>query len=123
MTSGPSSSSSSSSSSTSVIAWRTRLLPGQEEAYARTHRRVPESLANALREAGVVEWRIWRDGLTLVHLIETTHGKDEMERRLAQVRPSDPDWDALIATMVDQDPATMVELPLIWGLDGAGQRP
>jgi L-rhamnose mutarotase len=108
---------------TSVIAWRTRLLPGQEEAYTRTHRRVPETLATALRESGVVEWRIWRDGLTLVHLIETTHGKAEMERRMRQLRPSDPEWDALIATMVDQDPSTMVELPLIWGLDGDGQRP
>jgi L-rhamnose mutarotase len=111
------------SAPTTTGIWRTRLFPGQEEAYTRTHRRVPETLASALRDAGVVQWRIWRDGLSVIHLIETTHGKDEMVERLAAAGPIDPVWDALIATMVDHDGAPMVELPLVWGLDADGQHP
>lgn len=84
-----------------TIGWRTRLLPGAEEDYARIHRRIPEPVAAALRSAGVVQWRIWRDGLTLFHVIETTQGMQEMGRRMSRLGPVDPDWDELIAAMLD----------------------
>jgi L-rhamnose mutarotase len=104
-----------------TIGWRTRLLPGTEDEYARVHRRIPEPVAAALRSAGVVQWRIWRDGLTLFHVIETTDGMDEMGRRMSRLGPVDPDWDELIATMVDAAEGTQVALPLIWGMDGQAQ--
>jgi L-rhamnose mutarotase len=104
-----------------TIGWRTRLRPGTEQEYTRVHRRIPEPVAAALRSAGVVQWRIWRDGLTLFHVIETTDGIDEMGRRMSAIGPVDPDWDELIATMVDAAEGTQAALPLIWGMDGQEQ--
>jgi L-rhamnose mutarotase len=104
-----------------TVGWRTRLLPGAEEAYTRVHSRLPEAVASALRSAGVVEWRIWRDGETLFHVIETTHGREEMARRMAELGPIDPEWDALISTLVDPSEESSALLPLVWGMDGATQ--
>lgn len=104
-----------------IVGWRTRLLPGSEEAYMRTHSRIPDAVAEALRAAGVVDWRIWRDGLTLFHVIETRDGRDAMGERMAAIGPIDPDWDELIATMVDQAEDSGALLPLVWGMDDGGQ--
>ena len=100
-----------------IVGRRTRLRPGTEEAYTRVHRRIPEPVAAALRSAGVVRWRIWRDGLALFHMIETTHGMEEMGRRMSLLGAVDPDWDDLIATLVDPAEGTQADLPLVWGMD------
>jgi L-rhamnose mutarotase len=104
-----------------TIAWRTRLVPGAQESYSRIHSRIPEPIAAALRDAGVIEWRIWRDGLTLFHLITTTDGRDAMGRRMDALGPIDPQWDALIATMVDAVDGSSALLPLVWGMDAGHQ--
>jgi L-rhamnose mutarotase len=104
-----------------IVGWRTRLRPGAEDEYTRVHSRIPDAVASALRTAGVVQWRIWRDGTTLFHVIETTHGREEMGRRMAELGPIDPDWDALIATMLDPAEDAADLLPLVWGMDGATQ--
>lgn len=100
-----------------TVGRRTRLLPGKEEEYDRVHARIPEPVAAALRTAGVVRWRIWRDGLTLFHVIETTQGIEEMSRRMSRIGPVDPAWDELIATMVAADEGSSAALPLVWGMD------
>lgn len=53
-----------------TIALHTRLKPGREADYDRIHAEIPADLGVALREAGVSNWRIWRDGLDLFHLVE-----------------------------------------------------
>ncbi|WP_405970656.1 L-rhamnose mutarotase [Streptomyces sp. NBC_00988] len=52
------------------VALHTRLRPGMEEAYEETHREVPAALVHDLKARGVVEWRIWRHGRDLFHLVE-----------------------------------------------------
>jgi L-rhamnose mutarotase len=52
-----------------VIALYTRLRPGQEQAYEQFHRVVPEDIAADLSERGVHDWRIWRHGRDLFHLV------------------------------------------------------
>jgi L-rhamnose mutarotase len=111
----------SSSPTHEIVGWRTRLLPGAEDDYSRIHRRIPEPVAAALRDAGVVEWRIWRDGTTLFHTIETTHGRDEMGRRMAALGPIDPEWDARIAAMLDPEEGASALIPLVWGMDAESQ--
>jgi L-rhamnose mutarotase len=106
-----------------TIAWRTRLTPGSEEAYSRIHARVPDAIADALRQAGVIEWRIWRDGTTLLHVITTRDGRDAMGERMDALGPIDPTWDALIATMIDAAEESRALLPLVWGMDASGQSP
>src|SRR5204863_9322394 len=51
-------------------ALHTRLKAGAEDAYDELHARVPDDLAVALRDAGVRDWRIWRDGLDVFHLVD-----------------------------------------------------
>lgn len=53
-----------------LIALHTRLRPGMEEPYEEVHRVVPAELVRDLRARGVVEWRIWRHGRDLYHLVE-----------------------------------------------------
>ena len=106
-----------------LVGYRTRLTPGQLERYTETHSRIPERIAEALRGAGVIAWNIWADGETLFHTILTTHGRDAMGEAMAALGPLDPEWDALIATMVDDSPAASAVLPLVWHLDGSTQGP
>ena len=112
---------SSPSPTTEIVGWRTRILPGFEEEYARVHSRIPDAVAAALRTAGVLEWRIWRDGRTLFHVIETTHGRNAMGARMAELGPIDPAWDELIATMLDASDDAGALLPLVWGMDAGEQ--
>ena len=51
-------------------ALHTRLHEDATEAYDRLHARVPEDLLVALQEAGVRDWRIWRHGRDVFHLVD-----------------------------------------------------
>jgi L-rhamnose mutarotase len=48
----------------------TRLKPGMEEAYEAFHAVVPADIVDDLRARGVSQWRIWRRGRELFHLVE-----------------------------------------------------
>jgi L-rhamnose mutarotase len=52
------------------IALHTRLHADQVAEYERVHAAVPADLMAALRSAGVRDWRIWRDGTDLFHLVD-----------------------------------------------------
>lgn len=52
------------------VALHTRLLPGCEETYEAIHAEIPTELARSLQRAGVRDWRIWRNGQDLFHLID-----------------------------------------------------
>ncbi|MEJ5867211.1 L-rhamnose mutarotase [Pseudokineococcus sp. 5B2Z-1] len=53
-----------------IVALHSRLVPGHEEDYDRDHARVPDDLAEAFARHGIRDWRIWRDGLDVFHLVE-----------------------------------------------------
>lgn len=100
---------------------RTTLRPGAVDDYRVAHRRIPEVVESALRDAGVQRWSIWRDGERLVHVVESADGFAAVARRVAALGPLDPDWDSLIASLVDDAPESTVGLEPIWSLDGRGQ--
>ncbi|MGN8552156.1 UNVERIFIED_CONTAM: L-rhamnose mutarotase [Microbacterium sp. SLM126] len=97
-----------------LMIHRTTLRDGAIDAYREIHSRVPDAVADALRGAGVRKWSIWRDGTQLIHVIETHHGLDEMERRVAALGPIDPTWDALIAPLGQPGEASSSRLEPIW---------
>ena len=99
-----------------VEGFRTRLRPGAAPDYRRVHARIPEPLAAALAECGLVSWRIWIDGETLFHAIETRDGREAMIERMSRRPPVDRAWDALIDTLVDPDPAAATSLDPVWEL-------
>src|SRR5699024_6494403 len=72
------------------IALHTRIAEGREGDYDREHARIPDELDAALRAAGVHEWRIWRDGRDIFHVVEV-EDYSAMRRRLAE-DPANQRW-------------------------------
>ncbi|MDQ2699067.1 MAG: L-rhamnose mutarotase [Actinomycetota bacterium] len=104
-----------------LMLHRTTLKEGAADAYRELHSRIPAVFEEALREAGVTQWSIWRDGNQLIHVIETRYGLDEMERRLNARGTIDPEWDALIAPLGEHGPGSWSRLEPIWLMTETGQ--
>jgi len=99
------------------VALHTRLKPGKEDEYERVHAVIPAELDAALRAAGVTEWRIWRDGLDLFHVVEVA---DYVAMRHAlRDHPANVGWQARMAELLDVEddyPGTDDGLRLDWAL-------
>lgn len=99
------------------IALHTRLKRGKEAEYDRVHATIPPDLDQALRDAGVRSWRIWRDGVELFHLVEC----DDYAAMRAALRehPANIPWQARMAELLDvPDDYSGGDrgLPLVWEL-------
>lgn len=99
---------------------RTRLRAGAELHYEQLHSRIPEAQAQRLRAAGVARWEIWRDGLSLIHVIDYRESREATMALLAKTE-ADPVWDAAISELLDLDPNTNVALSPVWYLDHVSQ--
>jgi L-rhamnose mutarotase len=53
-----------------VFALHTVLKSGREPEYVAVHETIPAGVAAALRTHGVHDWRIWRDGRHVFHLVD-----------------------------------------------------
>jgi L-rhamnose mutarotase len=97
-----------------IHALHSVLKPGREADYDRVHARVPDELLSALKESGIRDWRIWRSGRNLFHLVEC----DDFDAALRALAddPRNQRWQAFIGDYVDhfEDPAD--GLPLVWQL-------
>jgi L-rhamnose mutarotase len=82
-----------------VIALHTRLKAGSEADYERVHEVIPPDLDVALRAAGVHDWRIWRDGQDLFHLV-TVEDYQAMRHELAS-HPANVAWQATVGPLHD----------------------
>ena len=99
-----------------LFVQRTTLLPGAADTYRRVHAEIPEAIAAALREAGVVRYSIWCDGDELVHVLETRDGFEELSRRLAALDPIDPEWDEIIGELGSPAADATLHLEPIWAM-------
>ncbi|WP_328472846.1 L-rhamnose mutarotase [Streptomyces sp. NBC_00448] len=104
-----------------VTGRRTRLRPGMEARYASVHAAVPPAVLRALRTCGVVRWQIWRDGRGLFHLIESEDRYEVMVERILGLGPIDPEWDRIIAALLEEGEGSDELLPLIWTMVGSEQ--
>lgn len=82
------------------IALHTQIKPGREADYETLHETVPPHLADALTAAGVRDWRIWRDGVHLFHLVDVDDYQ-VMRRALAD-HPANVAWQAQVNPLLDQ---------------------
>lgn len=96
----------------------TRLRPGLGQAYEQFHRAIPSEVDGALRAAGVVEWRIYRNRTTLTHEVVA-----EDQQRMNELLDADPvneRWQRQVAPYLSQEPAPAPPAgdrgPLIWDL-------
>lgn len=102
---------------TQRVVVRTRLRAGREADYDRLHEQIPADLATALREHGVRDWSIWRDGRDLFHLIECDDYA-VMRRGLAD-HPANTPWQARMADLLEVEDDYSGKgsgLPLVWRL-------
>ena len=102
------------------IALHTVLAEGREQDYENVHASIPGEVAAALRTHGVLDWRIWRDGRHVFHVVEVGTGAD-YDRMRAALRdlPANQSWQATVGPMFDvadgydgDDP----RMPLLWSL-------
>jgi L-rhamnose mutarotase len=97
-----------------IVALHSVLRPGCEEAYDADHARIPDDLVEAHRRVGIRDWRIWRSGRDLFHIVDC----DDFSAaaRALEDDPANRRWQATIARYVDhfERPAGEIELPLVW---------
>jgi L-rhamnose mutarotase len=82
-----------------TIALHTFLKAGREADYDRIHATIPAELDAALRAAGVHQWRIWRDGRDLFHVVDC----DDYKAMRAALRdhPANIPWQARMAELLE----------------------
>jgi L-rhamnose mutarotase len=100
-------------------AWVLEVRPGYEEEYMRRHQEIWPEMVEALREAGIRNYSIFRHGLTLLGYFET----DDIEKTREYLANSETNqrWSEWMDTImkVDIDPNTDFPylLPLQWHMD------
>ncbi|MDN5755036.1 MAG: L-rhamnose mutarotase [Arthrobacter sp.] len=100
-----------------TIALHTQLKPGAEQDYADAHAGIPAELVAALKEAGVRNWRIWRSGLDLFHVLDVDDYQ-AMRHAIAD-HPANVPWQARMAEMLaveDDYSGDDSGIPLVWAL-------
>jgi L-rhamnose mutarotase len=100
------------------IALHTVLKSGRESDYDAVHRTISTELAAALVENGVSDWRIWRDGRHVFHLVDVRDYR-AMRAGLRDL-PVNVAWQEQIAPLFEvADDYTGEDdgLPLVWSLN------
>lgn len=108
-----------------TIALNTRLKPGREADYDRIHASLAPQLHAALKAAGVQDWRIWRSGRELFHLVQVGDYR-AMRLELAE-HPANIAWQAHMAELLevgDDYSGHDTGIPMVWSFaqDPAGER-
>lgn len=103
----------------SVHAWVLEIRPGYEVEYKRRHDEIWPEMVDALRQAGIRNYAIFKLGLTLFGKFET----DDLDATIAALAASEvnrrwAEWMAPIMK-VEIDPRTGFPylLPLQWHMD------
>ena len=93
-----------------IVALHTVLRTGCEESYDTVHERIPADLLAAHRRVGIRDWRIWRSGRDLFHLVEC----DDFDAAMGELvgDPANEEWQAFIGDYLDRSEAT--PLRLVW---------
>ncbi|NIJ13364.1 L-rhamnose mutarotase [Saccharomonospora amisosensis] len=79
------------------IVLHTVLKPGRELDYEALHATIPSDVAAALAEHGVRDWRIWRDGRHLFHLIDVADYR--AMRAALRDHPGNVRWQATVGPL------------------------
>jgi L-rhamnose mutarotase len=81
------------------VALHSVLRPGQGRGYEAAHERIPDDLLALLQRVGIRDWRIWRSGSDLFHLVDC----DDFEGALRQLAddPVDQRWQQAMAVYLE----------------------
>ena len=101
------------------IALHTRLRADSVADYERLHASVPADLMTALRSAGVRDWRIWRDGTDLFHLVDVVDY--HAMRDYLRDHPANVTWQGQVGPLhevADDYSGADDGVPLLWSFAG-----
>ncbi len=91
------------------------------EGYEAAHQRIPEGLVESFARVGVHDWRIWRSGKHMIHVVEC----DDFPAAIAALAddPADAEWQRQIGpfveTYLDSDGLEgFAPLDQVWTLSG-----
>jgi L-rhamnose mutarotase len=99
------------------IALHTVLEPGRESDYEAVHESIPADVRDALVQHGVTDWRIWRDGQHLFHLIDVADY--QAMRHALRDHPANVRWQDTVGPLherADDYSGDDEGLPLLWSL-------
>lgn len=100
-------------------AWILEVRPGYEDEYKRRHQEIWPEMVEALKDAGIRNYSIFRHGLTLFGYFET----DDLKNTIEKLGKSDVNarWGEWMGPImrVESDPSTQFPylLPLQWHMD------
>lgn len=104
------------------VAKRTVLRPGAVDDYLDLHRRPPGEVLDALRAAGVHDWRIWVSGADLFHVIDV-ESRVRMRDRL-RGDPVMAEWSRRVGPLLLPTSQHEADLARVWSLrEQAGEGP
>jgi L-rhamnose mutarotase len=92
---------------TDAFAFRTRLVPGRELDYERFHRAIPTDLDRAMRAAGVLGWRIYRNETVLTHIVEALD-RARMQSLLSR-DPINLLWQEQVSPFIDAESGSTLD--------------
>jgi L-rhamnose mutarotase len=87
-----------------AFVFTSRLREGTERGYEGFHRAIPARLDEAMREAGIVAWRIFRNGRTLTHEVTATNRTSALSA--LSENPVNQQWQLDVAPFVDDSLST-----------------
>jgi L-rhamnose mutarotase len=93
----------------------TRLHEDALEAYDQLHAEVPADLLQALADAGVRDWRIWRDGRDVFHWLDVEDY--QVMREKLRDHPANVAWQARVTPLQstpDDYSGDDDGLPFVW---------
>jgi L-rhamnose mutarotase len=99
------------------VALHTELRPQGVDDYERLHQSIPDDLLEALTAAGVRDWRIWRDGVHLFHLVDVADY--QAMRHTLREHPANLAWQAVMVPLQavpDDYSGEDSGLRLVWSL-------
>jgi L-rhamnose mutarotase len=95
------------------VVLHTILKEGRGSDYDEIHEVIPGDVAHALRENGVRDWRIWRDGRQVFHVVEVADYAS-MRAEMASL-PANVAWQGRVAPLFEK--------PDDYGATGSGMTP
>lgn len=82
------------------VALHSVLRDGHEDAYERDHAAIPGELVATFSRIGIHDWRIWREGIHLFHLVDC----DDFDAAMTALAddPANLRWQAFIGAHVER---------------------
>jgi L-rhamnose mutarotase len=95
-------------------AWTARIKEGKEAEYIKRHDEIWPELVAVLKDAGICNYTIWKDGLTLFGYYECEKGVDFAAKTQAE-SPVVDRWNVYMKDVLDMvlDPVTGAQPKLI----------